>query len=332
MKKLFAGVLILCLVIMSCVACGPSDVIRVSEVTHSVFYAPQYVAVALGYFEEEGLKIELSNAGGADKVMAALVSGGVEIGLCGPEQPIYVYSNGKADNAVVFGQLTKRDGAFLIGRQNISMEDFSFDMLIGKEILSGRRGGVPAMTLQYTLETTHHLTTNTTGKVAGQVYLNEGLDFNNLTVAFAEENGDFVTAFEPAASQLVADGYGYKVASIGQSSGLVPYTAYTCLKSYYNKNEVTLTKFLRAVDRGLQYIKTHTAEEVAEVIESQFESSLEMLTAAIQSYIDIDAWSETPVMAQADFERLQDIIERAGHLPARVDFESVVYNGYASTI
>jgi NitT/TauT family transport system substrate-binding protein len=295
-----------------------------------VFYAPQYVAIALGYFEEEGLEIELTNGGGADKSMAALLSNGADIGLMGPEASLYVYLEGKTDHAVAFGQLTKRDGSFLVGRTQIA--DFDFSMLNGKEIISGRPSGVPAMTFKYMLNTVYNLQ-ETNGAADNYVKLKTDVDFNATTGAFAGGAADFVTAFEPAASQLVADGYGFILASVGASSGEVPYTAYQCLKSYYNKNAAVLKSFLKAVQRGLDYINTHTADEVAALLSPQFAgTTVGMLSKAITNYKGIDAWNATPVMKEADFNRLQDIIQNAGELSKRVEFSKVIYNGYADGI
>ena len=291
------------------------------EVTHSVFYAPQYAAMALGFFEEEGIALELTNGGGADKVMTAVLSGGAEIGLAGPEAAIYVWNEGRADPCVVFAQLTKRDGAFLVGRT--PDDDFSWEKLAGSYLIGGRAGGVPLMTLEYLLRS-KGLTPNE------DLTVDSSIQFNMMAGAFTGGTGDYVALFEPTASQVALQGQGYILASIGAEAGEVPYTAYFAAESFLEDHPDLALRFARAVARGQEWVKEHSAAEIAAVIEPFFpDSDLDLLTAATQRHKEIDAWNDTPVMKQSAFDRLQDIMEQAGELEQRVPFEEVVDNSFA---
>lgn len=296
---------------------GGLKTIRLNEVTHSIFYAPLYLADSLGYFEEEGLKIELTNGGGADKVMASVLSGDADIGFCGPEAALYVLLGGSADVPTVFGQLTKRDGSFLVSR--VEEPDFEWTDLEGKEILAGRKGGVPAMTFEYILDQN---SVNAT--------LNFDVAFDLMTGAFEAGTADYCTMFEPVASEYQAAGKGYIVASVGEASGEVPYTCFIAKKTWIDKNEETVRGFLRAVTKAISYAQTGDTAEMAKSLTGQFPSTSEAsIIKSIESYRGIDAWVSDMVMTEDSFERLQDIIDNAGELPGRADFDKLVDNTYA---
>ena len=235
--------------------------VRVCEVTHSIFYAPQYAAIALGYFADEGIEIELSNGQGADAVMAAVLSGNIDVGFAGPEASIYVYNEGNADYTQVFAQITQRDGSFLIGREKD--ENFTWDKVKGKVVLPGRKGGVPYMTLEHVLR-------NNGIDPATDTTLDNSVQYAMMTAAFTGGTGDYVTAFEPTASMLEQQGQGYIVASVGEASGDIPYTAYFAKKSYIEENSDLIQRFTNAVYRGQQWVATHSAAEIAEVVADQF--------------------------------------------------------------
>lgn len=300
------------------------NVIRLNEVTHSLFYTPQYLAMSLGYFEEEGLTVEVTNGQGANNVMTALLTNEADIGLMGCEANIYVYLQGKKDYPRVIGQLTKRDGSFLVART----EDKSFDYtgLDGKTVLMGRKGGMPAMILQYVL--------NNKGYENGKnITMDYSIEFGALGPAFTSGTGDFVPLFEPSASQLVKEGKGYIVSAIGMDSGEIPYTCYTATSQYIEKHPENVEKFLRAVWKGTEYALTHSAEDIAKLVEKHFTgTSLEMLTAAIKNYQTFDVWTTTPVTNKQAFERIQDIMENAGELSKRVGYDVIVDNTAASKV
>ena len=300
------------------------NVIRLNEVTHSLFYTPQYLAMSLGYFEEEGLTVEVTNGQGANNVMTALLTNEADIGLMGCEANIYVYLQGKKDYPRVIGQLTKRDGSFLVART----EDKSFDYtgLEGKTVLMGRKGGMPAMILQYVL--------NNKGYENGKnITMDYSIEFGALGPAFTSGTGDFVPLFEPSASQLVKEGKGYIVSAIGMDSGEIPYTCYTATSRYIEKHPENVEKFLRAVWKGTEYALTHSAEDIAKLVEKHFTgTSLEMLTAAIKNYQTFDVWTTTPVTNKQAFERIQDIMENAGELSKRVGYDVIVDNTAASKV
>ena len=321
MKKFL--VFFICLtLLLSLGGCAGTETktVRLNEVTHSVFYAPLYAGMSLGFFAEEGLEIELTNGGGADKVMTAVLTDAADIGLAGPESCIYVWQEGREDYAVVFGQLTKRDGSFLVGRAG---GDFDWEQLRGKTVIGGRKGGVPEMTLEYVLR--QH------GLVPGvDVNVDTSVQFNMMAGAFTGGNGDYVALFEPTATEVEREGKGVVLKSIGQESGEIPYTAFFALKSTLREKESMIAAFTRALSRSQSWVQTHSAEEIAKAIASQFpDSDTALLTAVCQRHKDIDAWCATPVMTEDAFNRLQTVMETAGELTERADYSKIVDNHWA---
>lgn len=295
--------------------------IAVNEVTRSVFYAPQYVAIANGYFEEVGLKIDLTTGQGADKVMTAVLAGQSDIGFAGPEASIYVYNEGKEDYCQVFAQLTKKDGSFLVSRTND--ENFKWTDLKGKTVIPGRKGGVPYMTFEYVLRKNGL-------NPATDLVLDDSIKFDLMAGAFTGGNADYVTLFEPTATMTENAKKGYVVASVGEASGEIPYTAYFAKKSYMEENSDTIQKFTDAIYKGQVWVKEHSASEIAEVIKDFFpDTDVELLADVLQSYIDIDAWNETPVLTGESFERLQTVMEEAGELSKKAPYEKIINNSYA---
>ena len=304
-------------------ACGQQDKIKItlSEVTHSVFYAPQYVAINKGFFAEEGLEVELSNGQGADKVMTAVLSGQVDIGFAGPEASIYVYNEGREDYAVVFAQLTKRDGSFLVGRS--PEPDFKWENLRGKTIIGGRKGGVPEMTLEFVLKK-HGLMPNE------DLVVDTSIQFAAMAGAFTGGEGDYVTLFEPTATMLEKEGKGYVLASLGMDSGEIPYTAYFATRSYIEKNRDIIQKFTNAIYKGQQWVEQHTPREIAEAIKPSFpDSDLETLEAVAQRYKEIDAWCKNPIMTEESLNLLQEVMQEAGELKRAAPHDKIVDNTFA---
>lgn len=295
--------------------------LRLCEVTHSIFYAPQYVALAKGFFAEQGLDVELSNGGGADKVMSAVLSGNVDIGFAGPEASIYVYNEGKADYTQVFAQMTQCDGSFLVAREADSA--FSWQKLRGAHILPGRRGGVPYMAFEYALKKNGL-------DPAKDLLLDNSVQFDNMTGAFLGGTGDYVTLFEPTASAVQAQGRGYIVASVGAEAGKMPYTAYFAKKSYIQKHADVVQRFTNAVYKGQRWVAEHTAQEIADAVKNSFaDTDAALLASAIQRYKDIGAYSGDPVMTQESFELLQTVMTSAGELTQNAPYDKVVNNAYA---
>mgnify|MGYP004521568643 FL=1 len=325
MKKILAFILAVLMMVPALCACGKADkktVVRLNEVTHSVFYAPQYVALSQGFFAEEGLQVELINGGGADKVMTAVVSGQSDIGLAGPEASIYVYNQGKADHTQIIAQLTKRDGSFLVGRSDGA---FSWEDLRGKTIIGGRKGGVPEMTLEYVLR--QH------GLIPGaDVTVDTSVQFNMMAGAFTGGQGDYVTLFEPTATQVEKAAQGYVLVSIGQESGEIPYTAYFANVSWLRENADTAQRFVNAIAKAQKWVQEHTDRQVAQAIIDQFpDTSLDELEAVTARHRQIDAWNATPVMEQHALERLETVMEQAGELSRAewVPFDQLVNNTFA---
>lgn len=289
-----------------------SSVVRINEVTHSVFYAPMYLADALGYYRDEGFEVEFTNGGGADATMAAVLSGGADVGFCGPEAALYVLLGGSSDAPKVFGQLTKRDGSFLVGRTE--EPDFSWSNLEGKNILAGRKGGVPAMTFEYVLANENISAT-----------LNYDVAFNMMTSAFESGISDYCTMFEPTASEYQAAGKGYIVASVGEHAGEIPYTCYIAKSSYIDGNPDKIEGLLRAVTKATKFIMENSSQTAAEYLAPYFDgTSLSSLVTSVENYKAIDSWSTDMAMKESAFDYLQTIIESAGELERRVAFGDLV--------
>lgn len=295
--------------------------IRVNEVTRSVFYAPQYVAISQGYFKEEGLNIELTTGQGADKVMTAVLAGQSDIGFAGPEAAIYVYNEGKEDYTQVFAQMTQKDGSFLVSKEKT--DKFSWQDLKGKTVIPGRKGGVPYMTFEYVLKKNGL-------NPQKDLVLDDSIKFDLMAGAFAGGDAEYVTLFEPTASMTEAAGKGYVVASVGEASGEIPYTAYFAKKSYIEQNEKTIQGFTNAIYKGEKWVKEHSSKEIAEVIKDFFpDTDVEMLATAIQSYMDIDAWKSDPILKKESFDLLQTVMKEAGELEKEGDYDKIVNNSYA---
>lgn len=298
--------------------------VRVNEVTRSVFYAPQYVAIANGYMKEEGLDIELTTGQGADKVMTAVLANQSDIGFAGPEAAIYVYNEGKEDYCEVFAQVTQKDGSFLIARENT--DKFSWQDLKGKTIIPGRKGGVPYMTFEYVLKQ-NGLNPQT------DLTLDDSIKFDLMAGAFTAGNADYVTLFEPTATMTQEAGKGYIVASVGKEAGEIPYTAYFAKKSYIEKNSDLIQKFTNAIYKGQKYVETHTMKEVAEIIKSFFpDTDVELLAKVLQSYKDIDAWKTEPTMKEEAYNKLQEVMQEAGELEKKAPYSKVVNNKFAEKV
>lgn len=296
--------------------------IKVNEVTRSVFYAPQYVAINNGYFKENGMEIELTTGQGADAVMTAVLANQCDIGFAGPEASIYVYQEGKEDYAQVFAQMTKKDGSFLVSRNKTYK--FNWEDLRGKTIIPGRKGGVPYMTLEYVLKK-HNIDPQK------DAILDDSIKFDLMAGAFASGNADYVTLFEPTASLTQNEQKGYVVASVGEAAGEIPYTAYFAKKSYIESNEETIQKFTNSIYKGQQWVKEHSAQEIAKSIQSFFpDTDLELLSSVIQNYKNIDAWNETPVLKEEAFNRLQEVMTMAGELKEKAPYEKIVNNKYST--
>ena len=287
--------------------------VKVAEVTHSLFYTPLYVAHSLGYFEENGLDVEIILTSGADKVASAVISKDVQIGFCGSEQTVYIYNRGAKDYLVNFAGLTKRDGSFIVSRNK--KENFNINDLNNKTILGGRNGGMPAMTLNYTLNQ---------NKINAKV--DTSVDFANLSGAFISGKGDYVTLFEPNALALEKEKKGYVVKSVGEIGGEVPYTTFNALKSYIDNNPETIKKFKDALQKGIDYTKNNSDEKIAALLVDYFpDTSLNDIEAVIKRYKEIDAWYDTTKISEEGFNHMQDIIEYNGFLDKRVDFKTLYY-------
>ncbi len=292
-----------------------------NEVAHSIFYAPLYVAMENGYFAEEGIDLELVTGFGADKTMTALLSNEAQIGFMGPEATIYTFQEGANDVIVNFAQLTQRAGNFLVAREE--MPDFSWEDLVGTEVLGGRAGGMPEMIFEYILmENGFDLATDLT--------IEQGIDFGSTAAAFSGGKGDFTVEFEPSATALELANEGYVVASLGIESGYVPYTAFSAKSSYLEENPETVQAFTDAMQRGIDFCKTATNEEIAEIISPQFaETDLETLTLIVKRYNEQDSWKENLVFEADAFDLLQDVLESANQLTERIDYNELVNTTFA---
>ena len=300
---------------------SPNQKIRLMEVTHSLFYTPQYVALTQGFFEEEGLDVELINGGGADKVMTAMLSGEAEIGFMGPEASVYVYNEGRDNYAINFAQLTQRDGSFLVGREKD--DNFTFDKLKGKTVLGGRKGGMPEMTLEYVIKSK--------GLVLDEdVIVRTDVQFDALAGAFISGEGDYVSLFEPVAAALEKEGKGYVVASIGEEGGYIPYTCYSATKEYIEKNPEIVQKFTNALYKAMVWVQNHSTEEIAEAVKPQFpDTEDDVLMTLIDRYRDQDSWKPDLIITEDGLNHMMDIMELAGELDKRADYDKIVTTEFA---
>ena len=325
MKRTLVSV-ILFLIVVSAVIVGAvmkknnnnSDLtkVKVAEVAHSIFYAPQYVAISNGYFEEEGIEIDLTLTPGADAVMSAVLSGDVNIGFSGTEATIYVYNGGEEDYPITFAALTKRDGAFLVSREKI--DNFDINMLKGSYIIGGRKGGMPEMTLEYILKK-HNI-------IPGKdVTIDTSIAFAAMQGAFIGGTGDFVTLFEPNALAVEKNNFGYVVASLGELGGEVPYTVYNARKSYIENNKDVIEGFSKAIQKGIDYVKSHDADDIAKNILNYFpDVSLSDLTLIVERYKSIDSWYNNTLITEENFNHVQEIMEEAGELKERAPYDKLV--------
>ncbi len=295
--------------------------VTLNEVAHSIFYAPQYVAYEEGYFKEEGLDLEIVTGFGADKVMTAVLSGEAQIGFMGAEASIYAYQEGANDAVVNFAQLTQRAGNFLVAREE--MPGFTWEDIKGSKVLGGRKGGMPEMVFEYILKENGI-------DPEKDLEIDQSIDFGSTAAAFSGGLGDFSVEFEPSATALEKEGAGYVVASLGVDSGYVPYTSYSAKTSYMEENPEVIQKFTNALQKGMEYVREHSPEEIAEVIAPQFpETDLETITTIVKRYYEQDTWKENLVFEQKSFDLLQDILESAGELKERTDYEKLVTTEYA---
>ena len=322
MKKYFLPLLILIvLIITSFLFLFNNDrselkKIKVAEVTHSVFYTPQYLAHALGYFSDEGLDVEIILTPGADKVTAAVLSGDVQIGFCGSEATIYVYNGSEDDYLVNFAGLTKRDGSFIVSRKKI--DNFDISMLKDSYIIGGRKGGMPEMTLEYILRK-HNIDPKK------DIKIDTSIAFAAMQGAFIGGTGDYVTLFEPNALAVEKNNFGYVVASLGELGGEVPYTVYNAKKSYIENNKDVIKGFSRAIQKGIDYVKNHSSEDIAKVILNYFpDVSLSDLTLIVDRYKNIDSWYDTTLITEENFYHVQEIMESAGELTKKAPYDKLI--------
>ncbi len=333
LKKLtiFALVLTLALSTGLLVGCGKKDynVIELNEVTHSIFYAPLYVAINNGYFEEEGLTVNLTNGGGSDTSMSALLTGSADIILAGPETAVYTSQEGVSNAPVVFGQLTQCDGSFIVSKENV--ENFSLDDLVGETIIGGRAGGLPAMTLQYIIESNGY----EIGEGANQINLRTDVAFD-LTASVWQNDSSvkYCTLFEPTASNIVEAVSGSAiVASLGELSGSIPYTCFIARENYISEHSDVIEKFLSAIKKAYEFIVSNDSETVAKALLPSFDgNTVEELKIAVEQYIAINAWSNDLIMDSSSFDTLMDVMINAGVITEKSLFSDIVDNSYAENL
>ncbi|MGN6712555.1 ABC transporter substrate-binding protein [Anaerocolumna jejuensis] len=327
-RKGIAVLAVILLVAVFLPGCSKSDgsltKVQLNEVAHSIFYAPQYAAIELGYFKDEGIDLALVNGLGADKTMTAVLSGDADIGFMGPEATVYVYNEGKEDYVVNFAQLTQRAGNFLVTKDK--NETFTWDNLRGKTVVGGRAGGMPEMVFEYILKKNGL-------DPKSDLSIVQNIDFGLTAQAFAAGTGDYTIEFEPAATALEKEGTGKVAASLGVESGKVPYTAYSAKKSYIEKHPEVIQKFTNAVQKGLDYVNSHKPEEIAKTIQPQFkETDLDTLTAIVKRYYDQQTWKENTVFQEDSFNLLQDILEDGGVISTRAPYDKVVTTVYSEKV
>ena len=326
-KRILAFALITTLTVLSLFGCAPKEEetgttkVVLNEVAHSIFYAPMYVAIEEGYFAEEGIDLELVCGFGADKVMTAVLSGEADVGFMGSEASIYTYNEGATDYVVNFAQLTQRAGNFLVGREDVS--DFTWEDLKGTTVLGGRKGGMPQMVFEYILKQNNI-------DPQKDLEINQNIDFGSTAAAFSEGQGDFSVEFEPHATSLEKAGKGYVIASLGEDSGYVPYTAFCAKGSYIEENPDVIQSFTNALQKGMDYVQSHTPEEIAKAIAPQFEETdIDTITTIVTRYYDQDTWKADLIFEKESFDLLQDILDTAGELSKRAPYKDLVNTEFA---
>lgn len=312
------SLLLVAILIIPLAACNKDEIqnVRIGEVTRSIFYAPQYVALEKGFFEEEGLKVELTTTAGGDKTMTALLSDSIDVALVGSETSIYVYAQGSNDPVMNFAQLTQTDGTFLVSRNKI--ENFTWDQLKGTTFLGQRKGGMPQMAGEFVLKK-HGIDPHK------DLNLIQHVDFANIAPAFASGTGEFVQLFEPTASVFEKEGKGYIVASFGTESGHIPYTTFMTKESYINKNKETVEKFTRAIYKAQQWVEANSAKEIAEAIKGYFDNTdIEIIEMVVERYKSQGSYATDPILDNEEWDNLQNIMDEAGELPKRIDYKTLV--------
>lgn len=327
MKNKFISVLLAAVLLLSllggCKQNGGTT-LRVNEVTHSIFYAPFYAAINLGFFNEKNIEIELTNGGGSDKSMTALLSGQADIGFMGPETAVYVFSEGQSDYPVVIAQVTRRDGSFLVGKEKD--ENFTFEKLRGKSVIGGRKGGMPEMTLEYALRKNGI-------DPSRDLTLRTDVSFDLMGGAFMSGSDDYVALFEPNASTMEMANEGYIVASVGAETDFVAYTAMMVLQSFRDKNKQTVQDFVDALAKGQKWVDEHSAEEIAAAIAPSFpDSDAELIKKVVSNYKKINAWNTVPKLEESNFEQLLKVISDAGIDVKSADYAKIVDNSFADKI
>ena len=341
-KQLFTSLFAFLLVFSLCMGCSKAETgdkttasdsfevssqktspvkITLNEVAHSVFYAPLYVAIEKGYFKDENIDLTLVTGFGADKTMTAVISGEADIGFMGSEASVYMYSEGASDYVVNFAQLTQRAGNFLVARQD--NEHFQWADLKGKTVLGGRKGGMPEMVFEYILKENGI-------DPEKDLTIIQNIDFGSTAPAFADGRGDFTIEFEPGATSLESEGKGHVIASLGKDSGYVPYTAFSAKKSYLKENPDVIQRFTNALQKGMDYVRSHSPSETASVIKPQFpETTLEMITTIVTRYYEQDTWKSNLIFEESSFDLLQDILESAGELEKRAPYKDLITTEFA---
>lgn len=326
MKKWFKisiSTLLIISMLVFVAACGKEEAtkVKVAEVTRSIFYAPQYVALEKGFFKEEGLDVELTTTWGGDKTMTTLLSNGADIALVGSETSIYVHAQGSKDSVINFAQLTQNDGTFLISREKI--DNFSWDLLKGSEFLGQRKGGMPQMVGEFVLKK-HQIDPKKDLKLI------QNVDFANIANAYASGTGDFVQLFEPQASIFEKEGKGHIVASFGEESGKVPYTSFMAKSSYLKENKDTVEKFTRAIQKAQNWVRDHSAKEIAKTIQPHFkDTELEMIETVVERYKSQDSFAADPILDEEEWKNLKAIMKEAGELPKDVEYNTLVNTQFA---
>lgn len=326
-RRMLPLFLILALAIPFLSGCGSRQADRpalakvtLNEVAHSIFYAPMYVAIEQGYFAEEGIDLELVTGFGADKVMAAVLSGDADIGFMGPETTVYTYNEGTDDAVVNFAQLTQRAGNFIVAREK--KKNFRLSDLKSTDVLGGRAGGMPEMVFEYVLKQN--------GIDPSEININQGIDFGSTAAAFSGGKGDYTVEFEPSATALEESGDGFVVCSIGVESGYVPYTAFSAKQSYLDAHKELVQSFTDALQKGMEYTASHTSAEIAKTIQPQFsETSLDTLTTIVERYHKQDTWKKDLVFSSDSFRLLLDILEDAGVITSRPAYDALVTDEFA---
>jgi NitT/TauT family transport system substrate-binding protein len=305
---------------------GPTTVkaqdVKLNEVLRSLFYTPQYVALRIGAFEQEGIKIAgPKTTWGAQATLTEIVSGNSDIALIGPEAVALTQQAGPDRRLINFAALTNTDGSFILSKT--PMPNFKIADLKGKTIVTSGKGSTPVLVLE-------HLIRQAGLDPAKDVTIRNIPVSANVLPSYLEPNTQFGQSFEPGITQMVSQGKGHRVASVGALLGAVPYTAYATTVSYLEKNPKVIQGFTNAIYKALIWTDTHSPQEIAKLIAPDFKNVPEdTIATVVAEYKKVNTWASSPVITPEGMKKMLDLLVGGGILKETAPYDRVVNPTFA---